>query len=98
MALPRILDQLETAQLLRLRPEPEATYSFKHNLLQQAAYESLLVQDRRALHRAVGEILERLFTDRRQDVAEVLADHFDRAGDFPRSVGADEASGGRLPG
>ena len=80
MNLVDVLDHLEQGHLLRAQLEPEPTYSFKHQLVQQAAYESLLVHDRRTLHRAVGETLERLFDDRRQDVADVLADHFERAG------------------
>src|SRR3970040_1405332 len=80
MNLVDVLDHLEQGHLLRAQLEPEPTYSFKHQLVQQAAYESLLVHDRRTLHRAAGETLERLFDDRRQDVADVLADHFERAG------------------
>ena len=81
MNLANVLDHLEQGQLLRTQLELEPTFAFKHQLVQQAAYESMLVHDRRALHRAVGETLERLFDDRRHEVAEVLADHFERAGD-----------------
>jgi class 3 adenylate cyclase/tetratricopeptide (TPR) repeat protein len=53
------LDQLAAAGLLFRRGEgPEATYIFKHALVQDAAYESLLRTRRAALHSAIGAVLE----------------------------------------
>jgi hypothetical protein len=49
--IPGILDQLEVVQLLRARPVQPA-YSFKHSLVQQAAYESMLLEDRRPHRRS----------------------------------------------
>ena len=78
--LPRNLDRLEAGQLVRALVEVEPTYTFKHNLVQQVAYESLLASDRRNLHRDVGETLERLHGEGRKDLAEILASHFEYAG------------------
>jgi predicted ATPase len=55
--LPQSLDRLEAGQLVRGIVDPEPTYPFKHNLLQQVAYESLLAGDRRSLHSDVGEMV-----------------------------------------
>ncbi len=85
MDLPHILQQLETVQLVRARPESEAAFSFKHSLVQQAAYESMLMEDRRALHRSIGDTIERLYGERRHEMAETLAGHFERAGDTARA-------------
>jgi tetratricopeptide (TPR) repeat protein len=80
------LDRLEAGQLVRPLVDPEPSYSFKHNLVQQVAYESLLANDRRALHRRVGETLERIHGHRSAAVAETLAGHFERAGDSEKAL------------
>ncbi len=82
------LNTLESAGLVRLaQTEPELEYLFRHALVQEAAYESLRKQDRKLLHRAVGEALERLYPDRlaSRELAPVLAQHFDEASD-PRAL------------
>ena len=72
------LHTLETSGLIWLaQAYPELEYLFKHALLQDAAYRSLVKQDRRHLHQVVGETLERLYPDRRQALAPLLAQHFD---------------------
>src|SRR5262245_65954058 len=40
---------------------PEPAYVFKHAVIQDVAYNSLLIQRRKALHRAVGEAIEELY-------------------------------------
>jgi tetratricopeptide (TPR) repeat protein len=84
--LPRDLDRLETSQLIRGLFETEPIYTFKHNLVQQVAYQSMLAPDRRSLHRDVGETLERIYDDRRHEMAETLAGHFDLAGDSRKAL------------
>src|SRR5574341_49660 len=80
------LAEIESAGLIRVaQVEPELEYLFRHALVQDAAYESLLKQDRRDLHRLVGETLEKLYADQRDELAPVLARHFDEAGDAPRA-------------
>src|SRR5262249_35357019 len=55
---------------------PEPAYIFKHAVIQDVAYQSLLVQRRRELHRAVGQAIEDLYPDRIADHCEELAHHF----------------------
>ncbi len=55
----------------------EETYAFKHPLTQEAIYSTLLRRQRRELHRAAGEALERLYTGRLEAQAENLARHFE---------------------
>src|SRR5437899_5281075 len=43
---------------------PEPAYVFKHAVIQDVAYNSLLLQRRRELHRAVGAAIEELYRDR----------------------------------
>ena len=54
-------------------------YVFRHALTQEAAYGSLLARHRRAHHGTLGNALEELYRDRRDEVAELLAFHFGRS-------------------
>jgi tetratricopeptide (TPR) repeat protein len=58
---------------------PELTYIFKHALVQEATYESMLLEQRRRLHGAVAVCVERLFPDRLDEFSAVLAYHYTRA-------------------
>jgi predicted ATPase len=81
------LDTLEAKGLIRLATiDPELEYLFRHALVQDAAYESLLKQERRSLHRVVGEAVEQLYPERMTELAAVLAMHFEQAGDTERAV------------
>jgi tetratricopeptide (TPR) repeat protein len=81
------LDTLEAKGLIRLAASrPELEYLFRHWLVQDAAYGSLLKQERRELHRLVGEALEVLYPDRGSELAGVLAIHFSEAGDTDKAV------------
>jgi len=81
------LDTLESKGLIRLATiDPELEYLFRHALVQDAAYESLLKQERRALHRQVGDALEELYPERHGELAAVLARHFEQAGDSEKAV------------
>lgn len=81
------LDTLEAKGLIRLATSrPELEYLFRHWLVQDAAYGSLLKQERRELHRLVGEALESLYPDRGGELAGILAIHFSEAGDTDKAV------------
>ena len=81
------LDTLEAKGLIRLAAlRPELEYLFRHALVQDAAYGSLLKQERRELHGRVGEALEELYPERRGELAPVLAMHFEQAGDVERAI------------
>ncbi len=74
------LNTLESAGLVRLAAsQPEVEYLFRHALVQEAAYASILRVDRRQLHLAVGEALERMYADRLEEFHGLLAYHFSRA-------------------
>jgi class 3 adenylate cyclase len=79
------VSQLEDAELIRLRQQvPEIEYIFKHALVQEAAYGSILTERRRAIHRSVAQAIEQLFADRRDEFVSLLAYHYARAEDSPR--------------
>ena len=80
------LDKLERAGLIvETAEEPDLEFGFKHPLLQEAAYGSMLVKERRGYHARVGEALERELGGR-EDHAATLAHHFDEAGDQERAL------------
>ncbi len=83
------LGTLEFAGLIRLAQlEPELAYSFRHTLLQEAAYASLLSSDRKRLHRAVGDALEQLYPAQIAsfELAPSLGQHYLQAGDAERAL------------
>jgi serine phosphatase RsbU (regulator of sigma subunit)/tetratricopeptide (TPR) repeat protein len=81
MTLMSHLSTLESAGLIRLvQLEPELEYLFRHSLVQDAVYASLLETDQRRLHLAVGEAVESLYPERLDEYAAMLARHFERAG------------------
>jgi class 3 adenylate cyclase/predicted ATPase len=75
------LDRLIAAGLLfRQGTPPYASYLFKHALVQDAAYGTLLREPRRALHARIAEALESDFAEISQNRPEVLARHCTEAG------------------
>jgi class 3 adenylate cyclase/tetratricopeptide (TPR) repeat protein len=56
-------------------------YMFRHVLIQEAAYDSILIKNRTELHRQIGEALEELHADRIEEFAPLLAYHFYTAQD-----------------
>jgi hypothetical protein len=80
------LDRLIQAGLLfRQGMPPHATYLFKHALVQDAAYGTLLREPRRALHARIAEALESRFPEVSENQPELLAHHYSRAGDFKKA-------------
>ena len=75
------LDRLEGAGLLfRQGVPPHASYLFKHALVQDAAYGTLLREPRRALHARIAEALDTQFHDVAENQPELLARHCTEAG------------------
>jgi predicted ATPase len=82
------LDRLIGAGLLfRQGVPPHAAYLFKHALVQDAAYGTLLREPRRALHARIAETLETQFTEIAENQPEILARHCTEAGQIEKAVG-----------
>jgi class 3 adenylate cyclase/pimeloyl-ACP methyl ester carboxylesterase len=74
---PRALGELRAVELIYEKSiYPELAYMFKHALTHDVAYQSLLRQRRREIHRRVGEVVEELYPDRLSEFYETLAWHF----------------------
>jgi predicted ATPase/class 3 adenylate cyclase len=82
------LDRLIAAGLLfRQGVPPHATYLFKHALVQDAAYGTLLREPRRALHARIAETLESQFAEIAERQPELLARHCTEAGLIEKAAG-----------
>jgi len=87
MTLRSQLAALENSGLISLiQSQPEVEYLFRHALIQDAAYVSLLKADRKKLHHLIGETLEHLSHERLDEFAPLLADHFDKSEDAARAL------------
>ena len=82
------LDRLIAAGLLfRQGAPPHATYLFKHALVQDAAYGTLLREPRRALHARIAEAIESQFAEIAEKQPELLARHCTEAGLIEKAAG-----------
>jgi predicted ATPase len=57
---------------------PELEYIFKHALIQEVAYNSLLQKRRRDIHEQIGKAIEEIYSDRIEEFYEMLAFHYAR--------------------
>jgi class 3 adenylate cyclase/tetratricopeptide (TPR) repeat protein len=81
------LGQLTTGGLVfRRGAPPDATYTFKHALVQDAAYDSLLRSKRAELHARIARLLEQQFPDQVANAPELLAHHLTQAGDLSAAI------------
>ena len=82
------LDRLIAAGLMfRQGVPPHASYLFKHALVQDAAYGTLLREPRRALHARIAETLESQFAEIAENQPELLARHCTEAGLIEKAAG-----------
>jgi class 3 adenylate cyclase/tetratricopeptide (TPR) repeat protein len=88
------LAKLADAELIYARGiPPEATYQFKHALIQDAAYEALLKTRRKELHRRVARTITEKFTALAEAQPEVLARHWTGAGEAEPAIAAWQKAG-----
>jgi DNA-binding NtrC family response regulator/tetratricopeptide (TPR) repeat protein len=81
------LDELRALELIYEKAtHPELAYMFKHALTHDVAYESVLLERRRALHLTIGGAIEELYADRLAEFYETLAHHFGRAEAWERAL------------
>ena len=83
------LRTLQRAELVREGARwPEPVFRFRHSLIQEAAYRSLLRRRRQELHRRVAEGIEGLGAERAEALVGMLALHWEAAGDDRRALAA----------
>jgi len=95
-ALRRELARLVEMEILFARGEPpDAVYAFKHALIQETAYQSLLKRARQQLHARLGQVLEERFPERVASAPEVVARHYEQAGLAPAAIAHYQRAGER---
>ena len=81
------LDKLASAGVIfREGKPPQASYSFKHALIQDAAYESLLRKSKQLFHQRIADVLESQFPESVESEPELLAHHFTAAGQSQQGI------------
>ena len=81
------LQQLSQAEILFQRgAPPDATYTFKHALLQDAAYASLLLSRRQQLHQQTAQVVVEHFAETVETQPELVAHHYTEAGLLEEAV------------
>ena len=78
---------VQSGLLFRQGVPPHASYLFKHALVQDAAYGTLLREPRRTLHARIAEVLESQFADVADNQPELLARHCTEAGLIEKAAG-----------
>ncbi|HVM95335.1 MAG TPA: AAA family ATPase, partial [Candidatus Acidoferrales bacterium] len=82
-----LVDELRSLELIYEKQiHPELAYIFKHALVHDVAYDSILVQRRKQLHSLVGRAVEELYGDRLSEHYEMLAHHFGRAEEWQKAL------------
>ena len=77
----------QAGMVVQVAREPEQEFIFRHALTQEAAYQSILLKNRREYHRRAGRAMEGLFASQLDDYAPVLAHHFYEAGEHAQAAG-----------
>jgi tetratricopeptide (TPR) repeat protein len=77
------LQGLELIYEKRLFPELE--YIFKHALIQEVAYNSLLLKRRKEIHEKIGRAIEEIYPDRLEEFYEVLAYHYSKSDNLDKA-------------
>ena len=81
------MDKLVASELIFRRGiAPNATYQFKHALVQDTAYESLLTAKRKELHGQIAETIEKHFPQQAEQEPELVAQHYTKAGNTEQAV------------
>src|SRR5262245_63526076 len=65
---------------------PQTTYLFKHALIQDTAYQSLLKSRRQQLHQQIAQVLEEKFSETTETQPELLAHHYTEAGLIAQAI------------
>jgi len=80
------LSELERLDLIRTKSGgTKPIYVFKHTLAQEVVYNGILKKQRKLLHGKIGDIIEKEYGDRIEEVYEIAAFHYDRSNSFGKA-------------
>jgi hypothetical protein len=64
----------------------ELEYLFKHYLIQEVAYNTILIKKRKELHRLIAQAMEEVYADRLKELYELVAFHYEKAEDWEKAA------------
>ena len=64
---------------------PDLEYIFRHALVQEVAYNSLLINRRKEIHEKIGRAIESLYPQRLEEFCEMLAYHYSKSGNLAKA-------------
>ncbi|MBW2113014.1 MAG: AAA family ATPase [Deltaproteobacteria bacterium] len=77
---------LTSSDLIQIESfDPDLEYEFKHSLIQEVAYESILKQLRRQLHGKIGSAIEKMYFEKINDYYEILGYHFSNSNNLDKA-------------
>ena len=86
-SLLKSLENLKNLGLIQqIHVLPDAIYRFKHALIQEVVYESMLRHQSREFHERVARVIEELYADRLNEQSNILAHHFSHAEHWDKAV------------
>lgn len=85
--LEKALQELEAAELIEVRTrEPEPEYIFKHVLTYETAYNSLLHEQRKMIHKQIADHMARLYWQLGEEFAPIVAEHYYKSETWARAL------------
>jgi tetratricopeptide (TPR) repeat protein len=91
----RLVRLQQAGMISELSRIPELVYIFKHVIVQEVTYSTLLAEQRRRLHRQAADTLEKHFPGRREELAGTLAQHYAAAGESEKAISLFVQAAGR---
>jgi class 3 adenylate cyclase/predicted ATPase len=89
-----VLAELQASEFIYEQPAfPQGEFVFKHALTQEVAYNSMLLEQRKALHERAGLALESLFSNQLDDYLSELARHYCSSGDSQKALHYSQLAG-----
>jgi len=82
----RLIRLQQAGMISELSRIPELEYIFKHVIVQEVTYSTLLTEQRRRFHRETADTLDKLFPGRREELAGTLAQHYAAAGESSKAI------------
>lgn len=81
------LSELQTLELILEKEEAkEAAFLFKHYLIQEVAYNTIMAEKRKELHASIAAAIEKLYADRLMEFYELLAFHYEKAEQWDKAA------------
>ena len=83
---PSLKDLVSLELVLEKEEAKEFTYLFKHYLIQEVAYNTILQKKRKELHALIARAIESLYADKLKEFYELLAFHYERAEEWEKAA------------